>query len=141
MQTVILGARAIAVGDAELVVAGGMESMSGVPYYLEKARSGYRMGDGKIVDGMIYDGLWDPYSNVHMGACGDRCAAEYKFTREAQDEYVSARASAGPSRPRKRGCSTRRSSPVGVPQRKRRPGDGQDGRGAGQGAIRRSSRP
>jgi acetyl-CoA C-acetyltransferase len=88
MQAVIFGVKTIAVGDADLVVAGGMESMSNVPYYLEKARGGYRMGDGKIVDGMIFDGLWDPYSNVHMGTCGDRCAAEYKFTREAQDEYA-----------------------------------------------------
>ena len=83
----IFGAKTIAVGDADLVMVGGMESMSNVPYYLEKARSGYRMGDGKIVDGMIYDGLWDPYSNVHMGNCGDKCAAEYKFTREQQDDF------------------------------------------------------
>jgi acetyl-CoA C-acetyltransferase len=88
MQAVIFGVKTIAVGDADLVVAGGMESMSNVPYYLEKARGGYRMGDGKIVDGMIFDGLWDPYSNVHMGTCGDRCAAEYKFSREAQDDYA-----------------------------------------------------
>jgi acetyl-CoA C-acetyltransferase len=88
MQAVVFGAKTIAVGDADLVVTGGMESMSNVPYYLEKARSGYRMGDGKIVDGMIYDGLWDPYSSVHMGNCGDKCAAEYKFSREAQDEFA-----------------------------------------------------
>ena len=88
MQAVIFGAKTIAVGDADLVVAGGMESMSNTPYYLEKARGGYRMGDGKLVDGMIYDGLWDPYSNVHMGTCGDKTAAEYGFTREAQDEYA-----------------------------------------------------
>jgi acetyl-CoA C-acetyltransferase len=88
MQAIVLGARAVAVGDAELVVAGGMESMSNVPYYLEKARTGYRMGDGKIVDGMIYDGLWDPYGNVHMGSCGDKCAAEYGFTRKQQDDYA-----------------------------------------------------
>jgi len=88
MQAVIFGVKTIAVGDADLVVAGGMESMSNVPYYLEKGRTGYRMGDGKIVDGMIYDGLWDPYSNVHMGNCGDKCAAEYKFTREQQDDYA-----------------------------------------------------
>jgi acetyl-CoA C-acetyltransferase len=88
MQAVIFGVKTIAVGDADIVLAGGMESMSNVPYYLEKARSGYRMGDGKIVDGMIYDGLWDPYSQVHMGTCGDKCAAEYKFTREQQDEYA-----------------------------------------------------
>jgi acetyl-CoA C-acetyltransferase len=88
MQAAIFGARAIALGDANLVLVGGMESMSNVPYYLEKARSGYRMGDAKIVDGMIYDGLWDPYSQVHMGTCGDKCAAEYKFSREEQDDYA-----------------------------------------------------
>jgi acetyl-CoA C-acetyltransferase len=88
LQAILFGAKTIAVGDADLVVAGGMESMSNVPYYLEKARSGYRMGDGKIVDGMIFDGLWDPYSNVHMGNCGDKCAAEYKFTREQQDDFA-----------------------------------------------------
>jgi acetyl-CoA C-acetyltransferase len=88
LQAIILGAKTIALGDAEMVVAGGMESMSNVPYYLDKARQGYRMGNGTLVDGMIYDGLWDPYSNVHMGTCGDKCAAEYKFSREAQDEFA-----------------------------------------------------
>jgi acetyl-CoA C-acetyltransferase len=88
MQAVIFGAKTIALGDADVVVAGGMESMSNAPYYLEKARSGYRMGDGKLVDGMIFDGLWDPYGNVHMGTCGDRCGAEYGFSREQQDEYA-----------------------------------------------------
>ncbi len=88
MQAIILGARAIMTGDQEIVVTGGMESMSNVPYYLDKARQGYRMGNGTLVDGMIFDGLWDPYSNVHMGNCGDKCAAEYKFSREAQDEYA-----------------------------------------------------
>ncbi len=88
MQAVIFGAKTIAAGDADLVVAGGMESMSNAPYYLEKARTGYRMGDGKIVDGMIFDGLWDPYSQAHMGTFGDRCAAEYKFSREEQDEFA-----------------------------------------------------
>ncbi len=88
LQAVVLAAKTIAVGDCDLVLAGGMESMSNVPYYLEKARSGYRMGDGKIVDGMIFDGLWDPYANVHMGTCGDACAKEYAFSREAQDEFA-----------------------------------------------------
>jgi acetyl-CoA C-acetyltransferase len=88
MQAIIFGAKSIALGDAEIVVAGGMESMSNVPYYLDKARSGYRMGNGTLVDGMIQDGLWDPYANVHMGTCGDKCAAEYKVSREAQDEYA-----------------------------------------------------
>jgi acetyl-CoA C-acetyltransferase len=87
LQAVIFGAKTLAVGDADVVLVGGMESMSNVPYYLDKARTGYRMGDGKIVDGMIFDGLWDPYSNVHMGTCGDKCAAEYKFTREQQDDF------------------------------------------------------
>lgn len=88
MQAVIFGVKSIAVGDADLVVAGGMESMSNVPYYLDKARGGYRMGDGKLIDGMIFDGLWDPYGNVHMGTCGDKCAAEYKFSREEQDDFA-----------------------------------------------------
>jgi len=87
LQAVIFGAKTLAVGDADLVLVGGMESMSNVPYYLDKARTGYRMGDAKVVDGMIFDGLWDPYSNVHMGTCGDKCAAEYKFSREQQDEF------------------------------------------------------
>jgi acetyl-CoA C-acetyltransferase len=88
LQAVISGVNTIAVGEADLVVAGGMESMSNVPYYLDRARTGYRMGDAKLVDGMIFDGLWDPYNDVHMGNCGDRCAAEYKVTREQQDEYA-----------------------------------------------------
>ena len=117
MQAVILGARAVALGDAEIVVAGGMESMSNVPYYLEKARGGYRMGDGKIVDGMIHDGLWDPYGNVHMGSCGDKCAAEYKFTRAQQDEYAKEsfrRALAA----QKEGLFDAEIEPVSVPARK-----------------------
>ena len=88
MQAVILGAKSIALGDAEIVVAGGMESMSNVPYYLTQARNGYRMGDNKIVDGMIHDGLWDPYSNFHMGNAGELCAKKYEFSREAQDEFA-----------------------------------------------------
>jgi acetyl-CoA C-acetyltransferase len=88
MQAVILGAKTIALGDAEIVVTGGMESMSNVPYYLTQARGGYRMGDGKMVDGMIFDGLWDPYSNFHMGNAGELCAKKYELSREAQDEYA-----------------------------------------------------
>lgn len=88
LQAVVFGAKTIALGDADLVVAGGMESMSNAPYYLFQARNGYRMGDGKLVDGMIYDGLWDPYGNFHMGNAGELCARELKFTREAQDEFA-----------------------------------------------------
>ena len=88
MEALIQGARTIALGDAEIVVAGGMESMSNVPYYLDKGRQGYRMGNATLIDGMIHDGLLDPYANVHMGTCGDKTAAEYKVSREAQDEFA-----------------------------------------------------
>jgi acetyl-CoA C-acetyltransferase len=117
LQAVVLAARTVALGDADVVVAGGMESMSNVPYYLDKARGGYRMGDGKIVDGMIYDGLWDPYGNVHMGTCGDKCAAEYKISREQQDEYAKEsfrRAVAA----QKEGLFDAEIEPVPVPQKK-----------------------
>jgi acetyl-CoA C-acetyltransferase len=88
LQAILFGTKTLLVGDADLVVCGGMESMSNAPYYLQKARTGYRMGNGELVDGMIFDGLWDPYNNTHMGNCGDKCAAEYKFSREAQDEFA-----------------------------------------------------
>jgi acetyl-CoA C-acetyltransferase len=117
LQAVIFGAKTLALGDADIVVAGGMESMSNVPYYLDKARNGYRMGNGTLVDGMIHDGLWDPYSNVHMGTCGDKCAAEYKVSREAQDEYAkeSFRKALGAQ---KEGLFDAEIVPVNVPQRK-----------------------
>ena len=88
LQAVVLGARTIALGENDLVVAGGMESMSNAPYYVFGARNGFRMGNQTMVDGMIHDGLWDPYNNVHMGNCGDLCAKEHKISREAQDEFA-----------------------------------------------------
>jgi acetyl-CoA C-acetyltransferase len=88
MKAIMLGAQSIMTGQNNVVMAGGMESMSNAPYYLDKARTGYRMGHGQIIDGMIKDGLWDPYGNVHMGNCGEVCAKHYNFTREAQDEYA-----------------------------------------------------
>lgn len=88
LKSVMLAASEIRLGDAQVVVAGGMESMSNAPYYLFKARDGYRMGNGELVDGMIHDGLWDPYGNVHMGTCGDLCAREKKFSREEQDAFA-----------------------------------------------------
>ncbi len=88
LKSVMLASQAIQTGDSEIVVAGGMESMTNAPYYLQKARSGYRMGNGVIIDGMIHDGLWDPYSNVHMGNLAEICAREYKISREAQDNYA-----------------------------------------------------
>ena len=117
MAAVIAGVRTIALGDAEIVVAGGMESMSNVPYYLEKARQGYRMGNGTLIDGMIHDGLWDPYSNVHMGTCGDKCAAEYKVSREAQDEWAKESFRRALSA-QKEGQFDAEIAPVPVPQRK-----------------------
>lgn len=88
VRAVILAAQAIQCGDASLVAAGGCESMSNAPYLLRKARTGYRMGHGELVDAMIYDGLWDVYTNRIMGTCGDQCAAKYHFTREEQDDYA-----------------------------------------------------
>lgn len=88
MKTAMMAAQAIRAGDAEVVVAGGMESMSNAPYALDRARSGYRMGNGTLLDLMIHDGLWDPYSNVHMGNCGDATARELSFSREALDDYA-----------------------------------------------------
>ena len=88
LKAVMLAAQAIQCGDAEVVVAGGAENMSAAPYLLPKARGGYRMGNGEIVDSMIRDGLWDVYNNVHMGTCGDRCAERYHFSRQEQDDYA-----------------------------------------------------
>src|SRR5690242_15941594 len=88
LKAVMLAAQAIQCGDSSVVVAGGTENMSRAPYLLEKARGGYRMGNGELVDSMIRDGLWDVYNNVHMGTCGDRCAAKYSFTRQQQDEFA-----------------------------------------------------
>lgn len=88
MEAVILGSRALAAGDADFVVAGGMENMSAAPYLLPKAREGYRIGHQQVVDSMVHDGLWDPYNQIHMGSCAEKCAAKYQFTREAQDAYA-----------------------------------------------------
>jgi acetyl-CoA C-acetyltransferase len=88
LKAVISGAQAIALGDAEVVVAGGMESMSNVPYYDRSARTGVRMGNVELVDGMIHDGLWDVYNQQHMGMCAEACATSQGISRAAQDEYA-----------------------------------------------------
>lgn len=88
LQTVIQSAHALAAGFGTLHVAGGMENMSQAPYLLPKARDGYRLGHGQLVDSLIHDGLWDPYNNFHMGNCAEKCAAHYGFTRAEQDAYA-----------------------------------------------------
>ena len=88
MKSIMIGAQSIFVGDNEMVVAGGMESMSNIPYYLDKARSGYRLGNGNIADGILKDGLWDPYNDNHMGNAGELCSTTYKITREDQDNFA-----------------------------------------------------
>jgi len=88
LKSVMLGAHAIALGDADVVVAGGMESMSNSPYLLEKARDGLRMGHGKLIDSMIRDGLWDVYNDFHMGNAAELCARECQISREAQDQFA-----------------------------------------------------
>jgi acetyl-CoA C-acetyltransferase len=88
MRAVMDAANAIVAGEYEVAVAGGMESMSNAPYLLERARSGYRMGNSVLVDSMIKDGLWDPYKDIHMGNCAEMCVAKYHFTREEQDAFA-----------------------------------------------------
>ena len=88
LKTVMLGAQAVQCGDADAIVAGGTESMSNAPYLLPKARSGYRMGNGELIDSMIYDGLWDKYNNLHMGRYGDVTAEQYGFSRDEQDAFA-----------------------------------------------------
>ena len=88
MKSVMLAAQAIQCGDAQVVVAGGTENMSAAPYLLPKARSGYRLGHGELLDAVIKDGLWDVYNNLHMGTCGDRCAAKEGISRQEQDDFA-----------------------------------------------------
>lgn len=87
-KAVMLGAESIMLGLNDVVVAGGMESMSNVPYYLDKARNGYRLGHGQITDGLIKDGLWDVYNDFHMGNAGELCARENNISREEQDAFA-----------------------------------------------------
>lgn len=88
LKAVMIADQMIQTGESEVVVAGGMESMSNAPYLLPRARAGLRMGNAELVDSMIFDGLWDIYSNIHMGNCAEMCARKYSFSREAQDAYA-----------------------------------------------------
>lgn len=88
MKAIMLAAQSIALGQNDIVVAGGMESMSNVPYYLDKARNGYRLGNGQIIDGLVKDGLWDVYNDYHMGSAAELCAVDCNITREEQDAFA-----------------------------------------------------
>ncbi|MGC9965202.1 MAG: acetyl-CoA C-acetyltransferase [Syntrophobacteraceae bacterium] len=88
LKAVMLAAQAVQVGDADVVVAGGMENMNMAPYYLPKARTGYRMGDGAVMDHMVHDGLWDVVNDFHMGISNELCSERYGVTREDQDRYA-----------------------------------------------------
>ncbi len=88
LKAVMLAQQAISAGDAEIIIAGGQESMSNAPYLLNKARSGYRLGNGELIDSLIKDGLWDVYNDIHMGGCAEACAKEFSFTREQLDEFA-----------------------------------------------------
>ena len=87
-KAIMLAAQSIALGENDVVIAGGMESMSNVPYYLDKARNGYRLGNGQITDGIVKDGLWDVYNDYHMGSAAELCATECNISREDQDAYA-----------------------------------------------------
>ncbi|WP_316765690.1 acetyl-CoA C-acyltransferase [Pedobacter frigiditerrae] len=87
-KAIMLAAQSIALGNNEIVIAGGMESMSNVPYYLDKARNGYRLGHGQITDGLVKDGLWDVYNDYHMGSAAELCAETCHITREDQDNFA-----------------------------------------------------
>jgi acetyl-CoA C-acetyltransferase len=88
IKSVMLATQVIQTGSADVVIAGGMENMSKAPYLLEKAREGYRLGNGKIIDSMVNDGLWDVYNNYHMGSAGELCAKEKNITRIDQDNFA-----------------------------------------------------
>src|SRR5918999_2501881 len=88
LKSVMMASQAVKLGDAEIVIAGGMESMSNAPYLLPKAREGYRLGNGTLVDAMVHDGLWCAFENYHMGNTGEVVAERYNVTRAEQDEYA-----------------------------------------------------
>jgi acetyl-CoA C-acetyltransferase len=88
MKAAMFASISISAGYRDAIVAGGMESMSNIPYYLPGARTGYRLGNNNVVDGLVHDGLWDVYNNQHMGNCGELCATKFGITREDQDAYA-----------------------------------------------------
>ena len=117
LKAVMLAQQAIAAGDIDIAVVGGMESMSNCPYLLSGAREGLRMGDGKMVDSMIHDGLWDPYDNVHMGMTGEHVADVFKVSREDQDAFA-ANSHKKAAHAMREGWFADEIVPISIPQRK-----------------------
>src|SRR5512140_1735744 len=120
LKAVVAGAQAIALGDAEIVVAGGMESVSNVPYGSHAMRGGARMGHVEMKDAMILDGLWDVYNDVHMGICAEECAVSQKISRAAQDEFALESTNRA-IRAAKEGAFKAEIVPVPIPQKKGEP--------------------
>jgi len=120
LKAVVSGAQAIALGDADVVVAGGMESMSNAPYLTHAMRTGARMGHAEFKDAMILDGLWDVYGQQHMGMCAEACAADFKISRAAQDEFALGSTQRA-IRSQKEGAFKAEIVPVSVPQKKGEP--------------------
>jgi acetyl-CoA C-acetyltransferase len=119
LEAIVQAARAILVGDAEIVVAGGMESMSNAPYLLPGARGGLRLGHGRALDSLIHDGLWDVYEDAHMGSCAELCARDHGIDREAQDAFA-ARSYRRAQEATASGAARHEIVPVEVPGRKGR---------------------
>lgn len=117
LKAVMLAANAIAAGDADIVVAGGQENMSAAPHVLPGSRDGFRMGDAKLVDTMIVDGLWDVYNQYHMGITAENVAKEYGITREMQDAFAAASQNKAEAA-QKAGRFDAEIVPVSIPQRK-----------------------
>jgi acetyl-CoA C-acetyltransferase len=120
LRAVMLAAQGIATGDRDIVVAGGMESMSQAPYLLPKAREGFRMGHGQVVDSMVQDGLWCAVDNWHMGMTGEAVAGKYGISREAQDGYA-VRSHQKAAQAQREGAFTAEILPVSIPQKKGAP--------------------
>ncbi len=131
LKSVMLAFDSIRLGEADVIVAGGMESMTRAPYALDRARGGYRMGDGQIVDLMIKDGLWDVYNDFHMGNAAELCGEKYGFTREIQDEFA-IESYTRAQNAQKDGRFDEEIVPVSVPQRKGDPVVVSEDEGPGQ---------
>jgi acetyl-CoA C-acetyltransferase len=117
MRTVAMAAQQIMCGDAEMIIAGGAESMTNAPYLLKKARYGYKMGNGELIDSMVGDGLWDVFNNYHMGMTAENLAAKYGLTREEQDKFA-AQSQNKAEKALKENRFADEIAPVAIPQRK-----------------------